>query len=207
MPPPALKSLASKAGKSLKDAERYYDDAKKQRMKSTGKSEKGLTDQDYQYIMGVVKKRLKLPTKKAESLAESLIEYVIGKYDEDDNVRVFSDIEGNIAFCSLDDIHIDPESDPRLALIDRVANQHTWPHNHEFPECIEGYEGSISKLADDVLTKVLPGFYVETVGPVKPRMRTLDQKQGARKAGRTRSRKQYTERHGYLLHNYYTHDE
>ena len=79
MPPPALKSLAGKAGKSLKDAERYYGDAKKQLMKKTGKKEKALTSDDYRYIMGVVKKRLGLPTKKVESmsLAEQLIDDLV----------------------------------------------------------------------------------------------------------------------------------
>jgi len=62
-PPAALASLAKKAGKSVKDAERYWQETKKQLLKSTGKKEKDLTSRDYQYIMGVVKKRLGLPTK------------------------------------------------------------------------------------------------------------------------------------------------
>ena len=50
--------------------------------------------------------------------------------------------------------------------------------------------------------------YLEVVGPAKPRRRTLKQKQGARKAGRTRSRRPYLEAdpgfsHGWLQYYYY----
>jgi len=73
MPPPALKALATKAGKSLKDAERYYEEAKKGRMKKTGKSEKELDDADYRAIMGVTKKRLGLKVKPVESYIDDLV--------------------------------------------------------------------------------------------------------------------------------------
>lgn len=56
-------------------------------------------------------------------------------------------------------------------------------------------------------------YLQDTVDPVKPRgprRKSLAQKQGARKAGRTRSRKQYTESQqlnegagGWLTHYYY----
>jgi len=62
-PAAALKSLAKQAGKSYKKAEEYYKEAKKQRMKAKKKNENELNGQDYSYIMGVVKKRLGLPTK------------------------------------------------------------------------------------------------------------------------------------------------
>lgn len=191
-----LKSLADKAGKSLKDAERYYGDAKKQRMKSTGKKEKGLTGDDYRYIMGVVKKRLKLPTKKVEmKLAESLIDVVLHESPEDFDIRVYRDLDGGVSFATPDDVHIPPGDDSRVALIHRLANDYDWPHNFEFPENIEGYEGSVNDLTRDVLGKVFPGFEeaIDAVKPRGPRKKTLAQKQGARAGGRTRSRRQYTE--------------
>lgn len=53
--------------------------------------------------------------------------------------------------------------------------------------------------------------YLEVAGPSsprKPRKKSLAMKQGERCAGRTQSRRQYTEerldeRAGYLIHNYY----
>jgi hypothetical protein len=53
--------------------------------------------------------------------------------------------------------------------------------------------------------------YLESVDPLKPKKpkhRSLKQKQGARKAGRTRSRRSYLEAapgfsHGWLHHYYY----
>lgn len=48
---------------------------------------------------------------------------------------------------------------------------------------------------------------VDATKPVSPRRKSLAQKQGERKAARTKSRRQYTEhlneRAGYLIHNYY----
>lgn len=63
-PPPALRSLAQDAGISLRRAERYWKETKEDYLERTGKSEEELTDRDYQYIMGVVKKRMGLPVKK-----------------------------------------------------------------------------------------------------------------------------------------------
>lgn len=57
MPTPALKSLVEESGKSMADAERYWSEAKK-----TTK-EKGIpegSDKFYQYVMGIVKKRMGL---------------------------------------------------------------------------------------------------------------------------------------------------
>jgi Sec-independent protein translocase protein TatA len=66
---PALDSMAKSAGVSLKDAERYWDEAKAEYMKTKNKKEKDLKDSDYRYIMGVVKNRMKLAKdKKKESL-------------------------------------------------------------------------------------------------------------------------------------------
>lgn len=204
MPAPALKSLADKAGKSLKAAERYYDDAKKQRMKATGKKDKALGSDDYKYIMGVVKKRLGLKTESIR--ATDLIESRIAEGDFD--VRVFRDLDGEISFCSTDDVHIEPASDPRVLLIHKLANEYVWPHSHPFPESLEGYEGSITTLAQSVLD-FLSGGVSEVAGPANSRHRSLAQKQGARRGARTRERRQYREstrleeRAGYLHHNYY----
>lgn len=57
---PVLRSLAKKAGVSLKRVERYWSEVKRQYMKARNKKEKDLTGADYRYIVGVVKKRLKL---------------------------------------------------------------------------------------------------------------------------------------------------
>ena len=83
-PAAALKSLAKEAGKSYSEAERYYEEAKHQRMKSEGKKEDELNDKDYSYIMGVVKKRLGLKTKPVESKKEEPIRhrYVYGTRDK-----------------------------------------------------------------------------------------------------------------------------
>lgn len=62
-PPASLKALARKSGKSLKTLERYWKETKDYYLERTGKTEDELTDEDYQYIMGVVKKRAGLPVK------------------------------------------------------------------------------------------------------------------------------------------------
>lgn len=89
-PPAALVSLAKKAGKSVKDAERYWRETKRQLLKDTGKKEKDLTSRDYQYIMGVVKKRLGLPTKPLKD--SKVLETALDAYDEEikvgDKVKV-----------------------------------------------------------------------------------------------------------------------
>lgn len=61
---PVLKSLAKKAGTHVKRAERYWEETKKDYLRRTGKKESELTDKDWRYITGVVKKRLGLPVKK-----------------------------------------------------------------------------------------------------------------------------------------------
>lgn len=157
MPPPALKSLAGKAGKSLKDAERYYDDAKKQRLKKTGKKEKDLTNDDYRYIMGVVKKRLGLPTKPVESLAEAMIQVLIFEQDYTDrDVRVFTDPTGEVCFATLDDVSINPDEDDRVALVYNLANNYDWPSTFDYPESIDGYEGSLNNLAREAMMMLDP---------------------------------------------------
>jgi len=66
-PPAALYSLAKEAGISKSKAERYWKETKEKYKEWMGKSDKDLTGRDYQYIMGVVKKRMKLPVKPVES--------------------------------------------------------------------------------------------------------------------------------------------
>lgn len=60
MPTKALKSMAEKSGKSVKTAERYWDEAKK------SASDSGHSD-DYAYIMGIVKRRLEASVMNLES--------------------------------------------------------------------------------------------------------------------------------------------
>lgn len=72
-PPAMLASLAKEAGVSMKDAERYWEETKKQRMKDTGKGEKSFTDRDWQYVTGVTKKRMGLKT---EPLRDSKVNEV-----------------------------------------------------------------------------------------------------------------------------------
>lgn len=55
MPAPALKSMAKKYGKSVDDAERYWNEAKKQAEKQG--FEEG-SERFYKYVMSIVKKRL-----------------------------------------------------------------------------------------------------------------------------------------------------
>ena len=57
MPAPVLKSLADEAGKSLKDAERYWKDALES-AKDRGFSEN--SERFYAYVTGIVKRRLGL---------------------------------------------------------------------------------------------------------------------------------------------------
>lgn len=63
-PPASLKALAKRAGVSLRRAERYWRETKRDYLKRTGKSEDELTGEDYRYIMGVVKRRMGLSTKR-----------------------------------------------------------------------------------------------------------------------------------------------
>ncbi len=55
MPPKSLTSMAKKAGKSVNDAERYWEDSKK-----SAKEQGYSGDRAYEYAMGVTKKRLGL---------------------------------------------------------------------------------------------------------------------------------------------------
>ena len=57
MPLPALRKMAKESGRSLEDAERYWDDAKEKAL------EQGFEEGDddfYAYAMGIVKRRLSL---------------------------------------------------------------------------------------------------------------------------------------------------
>ena len=93
------------------------------------------------------------------SLAEYMITTKLNNFDPDDfDVRVFRDLDGEVSFASLEDVHIEPTSDSRVALITKLANEYTWPSISTFPEEIEGYEGSINELTKKVLTKMFPGL-------------------------------------------------
>ena len=145
------------------------------------------------------------------NLAETFIELSIGENDDYD-VRVYRDLDGEVSFATTDDVHLDPDDDVRIAVMHRLANEYDWPHNSEFPEDLEGYEGSVNDLTRSVIARTFPGFEeaIDAIKPIGPRKKSLAQKQGARESGRTRSRRQYTERleeraaGGYLTHYYYT---
>ena len=151
MPPPALKSLANKAGKSLKDAERYWSDAKNQ--------VKPKTDSDYQKVMGIVKKRLGLPTKSVEGLVRAaelgacyryLIEAATGG---DVNIRTFFD-SGFLQFCTPEDVMIEAGVDSRIDTILNLVNDNDWPSDHPMMDQLDSYEGSLDKLYTSVLQSV-----------------------------------------------------
>lgn len=69
-PPPVIRKLAKKAGVSLAVAKRYWEETEAGYKKWTGKTKSELTPRDYQYIVGVVKKRMGLPVKKVRDLHE-----------------------------------------------------------------------------------------------------------------------------------------
>jgi len=155
MPAPSLQALADKAGKSMKDAESYFNDARKQRMKDTGKSKNSLGSDDYKFIMGIVKKRLGLPTKKAESIIESAVKSVDKgilprqaldiALGEDFLVRTFFD-SGVLCFATLEDVLIDPKADARIETISWLVNENDWPNNHPIHGLLDSYEGSFEEL-------------------------------------------------------------
>ena len=145
MPAPALQSLAKKYGKSLKDAERYYKEAKKQREKKVGKD---LDSADYSRIMGVVKIRLSLPVKKVESYDHDILLAIHGVpvntlvesyLEADRQVRTFFD-SGMLSFASLDDVMIEANEDNRISIMSSITNDNTWPHDHLIHELFDGYE-------------------------------------------------------------------
>jgi len=60
--------------------------------------------------------------------------------------------------------------------------------------------------AEELIDLYLQTDQDEVVGPLepkRPRRKTLAQKQGARKGGRTRTRRAQTENKGFLYYNYY----
>lgn len=155
MPQKALASIAKKSGASLADVERYWKEAKPGADKWAKKSGVEIgSDRYYQYIMGIVKKR----AGGKESVAELVIDMKLLESENDYPVRVYRDLAGEVSFATLDDVHIDPESDARVLLVHRLANEYEWPHNSEFPENIEDYEGSVSELAQKVINQMYPGL-------------------------------------------------
>lgn len=148
MPAQTLASIAKKTGLSLAKVERYWIEAKKEAAKKFDKD----SDSYWKYVVGIVKQRAGV----SESLAESLID---AKVEQDDMcIRVFRDLNGEVSFATLEDVCIDANSDARLALIHRLANEFEWPSTHSFPEDIEGYEGSVQELTQRVISSVYAGF-------------------------------------------------
>ena len=78
----------------------------------------------------------------------SVIEVATGG---DVQVRTFFD-SGLLCFATLDDIMIDPAIDTRVEQIVAMVNTNTWPANHPMIEKLEGYEGSLSNLHNQVLS-------------------------------------------------------
>ena len=65
MPLPVLRKMAKESGRSLEDAEKYWDDAKEAAL------DQGFTEGDddfYAYVMGIVKRRLNLSGVNASTL-------------------------------------------------------------------------------------------------------------------------------------------
>jgi len=133
---------------------------------------------------------LKLSGISIDSLIES---YLL----EDREIRSFYDT-GILCFSTLEDIVIDTKEDERIAIMSAIVNEVTWPHDHPIHDLFDNYKGQLSELyskfrclvsLDDSLK-----FVKEVVDPIKPRCKrkkSLAQKQGARKGGRTRIRRQY----------------
>ncbi len=192
MPAPALQALAKQAGKSLKDAEKYYADAKKQREKTVGTN---LSSADFRQIMGVVKKRLGLVTKPGTESVEYMIEAVTSGTDPvlllnlilgETKIRTFYDA-GILHVATLDDTLVDPGIDSRVDTILHMTNEVDWPHDHPLSdfEC----EGNL----DDIYNKVLDLSCAKDLS-IKKRAkrgtsRTTQQRTGDRKAQRTKLRR------------------
>lgn len=112
----------------------------------------------------------------------------------DVNVRAFFD-SGILSFATLEDISIDEGLDERVDYILSIINENEWPSDHPAMELVDGYEGSLQTLYIDL---------IELVEPRGLKRRTLAQKQGSRKAGRTKARRQYMENaFGAIAYHYY----
>ena len=68
----------------------------------------------------------------------------------DIKVRTFFD-SGILCMATLDDIMIDPGIDSRVEQIVTIVNGNTWPAEHPMIEMLEGYEGSLAELHQDIL--------------------------------------------------------
>lgn len=101
MPIPQLRSFAKQSGKSLDDVERYYKDAKKQ-------AEKQGQDDNYSYIIGIVKKRCGLESsnedwtvnslsRKLNNLIDTAVQNLLPKprFDSMDELRVDLEVKND----------------------------------------------------------------------------------------------------------------
>jgi len=121
----------------------------------------------------------------------------------DRSVRLFFD-GGSLCFATPEDVQIEASVDPRMQIIKRVVDDVNWPESHPVYEMVDGYVGSLQDIFQRVLQVAKQeGSYAEAVSPAKPRGRTLAQKEGSRKASRTRMRRSYHENKGFLYHEYY----
>jgi len=165
-PAAALDSLAKEAGKSKADAERYYGEAKQQRMESVGKSEDQLTDDDYSYIMGVVKKRLGLSTEAVkEDKDEATVQQIMSRYG-------MTKEDAEDFFAKLQHHGIDPDkfigaSDPKESGQDQVRKAlnvlgaqirkitDTGEGRSELPGLMKKYENLIKQFAGESVDEAM----------------------------------------------------
>jgi hypothetical protein len=220
MPAAMITSLAKEKGISKDKAEELWDKAKDAAVGSTlndgskiPKDESKWRDKHWKYVTGIFKKMIGM---KEQTYVESLLDLAMNKGSKtiiealsqgDMQVRAFFDT-GELCFATTEDVLLDDKRDPRLALLRGIVNDVNWPEDHPIYDTLEGYEGSLEGLFKEVLrrTDLDTQEAVDPVKPRSPRRRSLAQKQGARKAGRTRSRRQYAEAldgKAFLYYNYY----
>ena len=84
--------------------------------------------------------------------AEELIGKLAGS--DDRQIRTFRDLYGNVSFATTEDVLIDPDSDVRVALLNNIANDQSWPAESMIHDQFENYEGSLNTLTRRVLSRV-----------------------------------------------------
>lgn len=84
--------------------------------------------------------------------AEKLIAQLAG--DDDREVRTYRDMEGNLAFATMDDVCIEPTEDMRVGLVQKLASH----MKDEDLDSIENYEGSLNQLVNSVIHKTFNKF-------------------------------------------------
>lgn len=151
MPAPALASMAKKSGMSIDKAEKIWDMAKSQAAKQGHK-------EDFAYIMGIVKKAMKVESlisavecgKDPKNIVQKLIEekQVGINYISEDPIRTFFDEYGVLRFSTMDDILINHLSDKRLGELVNIAN--SLPFNSDLHEVFNSYTGTLEDLIDQI---------------------------------------------------------